>query len=129
MNRLLNGTVPAAWRRPLRGLFACGCLVALALGLPAAVRAEDKPAGELTPEQQRLKERAAALDGEADKLYQQGQYAESTKLLQEALRITEGLYPKDQYPQGHPDLARRLNNLGFFLQHQGEYARAPCVSG
>ena len=93
MNRLLIGMVPAEGCRPLRGLFTCGCLVVLSLCLPAAVRAQDKPANELTPEQQRLKERAAALNEEAVKLYQQGRYTESTKLLQEVLKITEGLYP------------------------------------
>jgi CHAT domain-containing protein/Tfp pilus assembly protein PilF len=34
------------------------------------------------------------------------------------------LYPKERYPQGHPDLARNLNNLGVLLQAQGEYAKA-----
>ena len=34
------------------------------------------------------------------------------------------LYPKDSYPQGHPDLATSLNNLGFLLQAQGEYGKA-----
>jgi hypothetical protein len=116
MNRLLIGMVPAGAWRPLRGLLACGCLVVLSLFLPAAVQAQDKPANELTPEQQRLKERAAALNKEAVKLYQQGRYTESTKLLQEVLQIREGLYPRDKYPQGHPHLAISLNSLGFLLQ-------------
>jgi hypothetical protein len=91
MNRLWIGTVPAEWCRPWQGLFVCACLLVLSLCLPAA--AQDKPAGELTPEQQRLKERVDALSKEADKHYQQGHYSESTKLLQEVLKITEGLYP------------------------------------
>jgi tetratricopeptide (TPR) repeat protein len=124
MNRLLLGTVPAEWCRPLRGPVSCGCLVVLSLCLPAAVRTQDKPARELTPQQERLKERADALNKEAVKVYRQGRYAESTKLLQEALQIREGLYPKDKYPQGHPDLADSLNNLAFLLQAQGEYAKA-----
>ena len=46
MNRLLIGMVPAERCRPLRGLFTCGCLVVLSLFLPAAARAQDKPANE-----------------------------------------------------------------------------------
>jgi tetratricopeptide (TPR) repeat protein len=124
MNRLLIGMAPAEGWRPLRGLFTCGCLLVLSLCLPAAVRAQDKPANELTPEQQRLKKRAHDLNEEAVKLYQQGRYAESTKRLQEVLQIREGLYPKDTYPQGHPDLARSLNNLGALLKVQEQYAKA-----
>ena len=36
----------------------------------------------------------------------------------------QALYPKEQYPQGHPDLATSLNNLGALLQAQGEYGEA-----
>src|SRR5262249_31315232 len=36
----------------------------------------------------------------------------------------EQLYPKEHYPQGHPHLATSLNNLGFVLKAQGEYAQA-----
>ena len=31
---------------------------------------------------------------------------------QATLTMTEALYPKDRYPNGHPDLANSLNNLG-----------------
>jgi CHAT domain-containing protein len=34
------------------------------------------------------------------------------------------LYPADKYPQGHPDLAQGLANLGLLLQAQGEYGQA-----
>jgi tetratricopeptide (TPR) repeat protein len=34
------------------------------------------------------------------------------------------LYPKEKYPDGHPDLATSLNNLGGLLQARGEYAQA-----
>ena len=33
----------------------------------------------------------------------------------------QSLYPKDRYPQGHPDLAGSLNNLGGLLLDQGSY--------
>ena len=34
------------------------------------------------------------------------------------------LYPTEHYPQGHPDLATSLNNLGGLLKSRGEYAAA-----
>jgi tetratricopeptide (TPR) repeat protein len=123
-DRLTMGNVSAGSHRPSGWRLSFGCLLVLSLFLPVPARAQDKPADELTAEQQQLKERADNLNQEAIKLYQQGRYAESTKLLQEALQILEKLYPPEKYPQGHPDLATSLNNLGFLLQVQGEYAKA-----
>ncbi len=39
-------------------------------------------------------------------------------------RLFERLYPKSDFPKGHPDLATSLNNLGFLLQAQGAYGEA-----
>jgi CHAT domain-containing protein len=89
----------------------------------AALHAAD-PA-ELTPEQRTaLAKKAAELDKKEYTLYQQGRYAEAVQLRKESHIIREQLYPADKYPQGHPDLARSLNNLGFLLSAQGEYAKA-----
>jgi CHAT domain-containing protein len=82
------------------------------------------PPEEPTPEHQRLMQRAQELNQQAFQLYQRGQYAEAKKLLREELQIREDLYPKDKYPQGHPDLANSLNNLGALLDAQGEYGPA-----
>ena len=38
--------------------------------------------------------------------------------------IRQRLYPKKEYPDGHPELAESLYCLGSFLQAQGEYAKA-----
>jgi CHAT domain-containing protein/Tfp pilus assembly protein PilF len=82
-------------------------------------------AGDLTKEQrQQLQSRAAALNGEAVRLYQQGQYAAATKVLQQAIALFDRLYPKERYPQGHPHLATSLDNLGVLLGKLGEYGRA-----
>ena len=35
----------------------------------------------------------------------------------------QALYPKERYPQGHPDLANSLNNLGT-CSRQGAYGEA-----
>ncbi len=39
-------------------------------------------------------------------------------------RCASRCYPTDRYPQGHPDLATSLNNLGALLEAQGSYGEA-----
>ncbi len=36
----------------------------------------------------------------------------------------QALYPKDEFPRGHPDFAATLNNLGVLLWAQGSYGEA-----
>jgi CHAT domain-containing protein len=38
--------------------------------------------------------------------------------------MNEALYPKEQYPHGHPDLVSNPNNLGWLLHAQGLYGEA-----
>jgi CHAT domain-containing protein/tetratricopeptide (TPR) repeat protein len=38
--------------------------------------------------------------------------------------MRQALYPRERYPQGHPQLAGSLNNLGGLLQAQGDYGGA-----
>lgn len=40
------------------------------------------------------------------------------------LALVEKLYPKQEYPGGHPDLAFNLNHLGVLLESAGDYAEA-----
>jgi CHAT domain-containing protein len=54
----------------------------------------------------------------------QGSYGEARVYYERALSMRESLYPKDRYPQGHPDLAYGLNKLGALLQTQGSYGEA-----
>ena len=42
-------------------------------------------------------------------------------------RCRRRLYPADKYPNGHPDLAQSLNNLGELLVVQGKYDKAAEV--
>jgi tetratricopeptide (TPR) repeat protein len=44
--------------------------------------------------------------------------------MEQALEMTRWLYPEEQYPNGHPDLAHSLYNLGFLLKSQDEYGEA-----
>jgi CHAT domain-containing protein len=42
--------------------------------------------------------------------------------------MRQALYPRDRYPNGHPDLATSVNNLAALLKAQGEYAQAELLS-
>jgi CHAT domain-containing protein len=50
--------------------------------------------------------------------------ARAESLYRDALAMQRKLYPEDRFPDGHPDLAASLNNLGVLLQARGELARA-----
>jgi CHAT domain-containing protein/Tfp pilus assembly protein PilF len=94
-------------------------LVLSVLLASAVVRADDS-----ADERKRLLDRAAKVNQQAVSLYQRGQYSQATRLLREGLRILEKAYPKEQYPNGHADLANNLGNLGSLLQAQGELNEA-----
>src|SRR5689334_14735589 len=95
------------WAR-LVVVLALGALVG-AVPLRAADRAAPAPLTE--EERSRLEKQALDLNERGVLLYQQGRYAEATKLLEQALEMRQRLYPNEQYPQGHPDLAVSLANL------------------
>src|SRR5262249_31004402 len=110
-----------------RRLKQAGWLALLALGLAAGPRAArpDEPAKKPgDAERARLAQEAAELSGRAVALHREGRYLEATELLRKALALRQRLYPKDQYPAGHPDLARSLVNLGVLLRAHGEYGEA-----
>jgi CHAT domain-containing protein/Tfp pilus assembly protein PilF len=71
--------------------------------------------------------RAEELSGQAEQLYDQARYPQATELLQKALALKKELYPRSQYPQGHPDLAKTVNYLGLFQSTQGEYGKAEAA--
>ncbi len=108
------------WRR----LVAPGVLLWVAMATGDAL-AEEKPAPlQRLLEELKLTREALELNAKADKLYQEGKGPEAVPLMEKALGVYQRLYPEDRYPQGHPDLAVSLNNLGMLLQNLGEYARA-----
>ena len=39
----------------------------------------------------------------------------------------QALYPKDEFPRGHPDFAATLNNLGVLLWPRGPTARRGAI--
>src|SRR5262245_23935224 len=101
--------------------------LALALGLMAGATAAQtrEPGKGLTEEERKqLQEQAAKRNAQAVQAYQRGRYKEAVELLTQALAMRQQLYPKDKYPQGHPQLAQSLSNLGALLQARGDYAKA-----
>ena len=42
--------------------------------------------------------------------------------------MRQALYPKEQYPQGHPELAKSLSDLGNVLEAQGTYGEARDIT-
>jgi CHAT domain-containing protein/Tfp pilus assembly protein PilF len=82
-------------------------------------------AEERTPRQrQQLEEEAQALIRQADQRYREQRLDQAVKLWVRVLQIRRQLYTVEQYPQGHPELAQTLNNLGFLLEERGELAQA-----
>src|SRR4051794_4319534 len=91
--------------------------VVVVLLLLSGVRAAADPAEELTPERrQELEKKAAVLTEEGERTYRAADYAKAIEVIREALDIRRILYAKTRYPDGHPDLARSLNNLGLLYQ-------------
>jgi outer membrane murein-binding lipoprotein Lpp len=86
-----------------------GVVVGLLLLSGCSSSAPDS-AGDLTPaRRQELEKKAAALNTEGDRSYRAGNYAKAIEVLREALDMRRALYPKAQYPDGHPDLAQSIS--------------------
>src|SRR5262245_15440291 len=94
------------------------------LGLLAATgsgRADEK----LTPEErERLAKEARELAQRAGQLSRDGRLVEATELAAKVLDKARLVYPKSDFPDGHPDLALRISILAALLQARGEYAKA-----
>jgi CHAT domain-containing protein len=54
-------------------------------------------------------------------LLRQGETEPALEHLRRALEMYQALYPRDKYPDGHPDLVQSLNNVAAVLRRQGEY--------
>jgi CHAT domain-containing protein/Tfp pilus assembly protein PilF len=103
-------------------------LVILIAALGCAAKGPAQPVsldGELTPaKRQQLEQRAAKLAAQANQHAKEGRPAEAVPLGEEIVRLRRRLYPKEQFPDGHHDLAVSLNNLGGYLRDRGDYPRA-----
>jgi CHAT domain-containing protein len=101
---------------------ATGVLVLLLLA--QAGSAADKK-DELTPQRrQELVKKIEELTAEGVRQYQRGDYVKAKEVLRGALEMCRALYPKEQYPNGHPDLATSISNLALMHQAAEEYGKA-----
>jgi tetratricopeptide (TPR) repeat protein/CHAT domain-containing protein len=108
--------------KTLRGVLAYG-LLATALLPPLAHAQADKPP-EWTPAEKELADRATKLNAEGFQLYRAGKKKEAVERWSAALELRRKLYPPERFPDGHPDLALSLHNLGAVLLEMGEPAKA-----
>src|SRR5262245_27600352 len=68
---------------------------------------------ELTPEEQKqLLERVKASAAKWMELHRQERYGQAVQAAEEVVGLCQRLYANEMYPQGHPNLATSLSNLG-----------------
>src|SRR4051812_23541948 len=85
----------------------------------------DDPPKKLTPEERKgLEAKWHDLVTAETKASAAGKRSEATRASEDALEVARLLYPKSEFPDGHPDLARSLNNLGVLYQIQGKLTAA-----
>jgi CHAT domain-containing protein len=81
-----------------------------------------------TPAQRKeLEQKALELNQQGVQTYRRGNLARATALCRQALEINRTLYPKKDFPGGHPHLASCLNNVAFLYQASGDYPRAVAL--
>ena len=103
-------------------------VLAAALLLTVAWTRADESATTLTDQERNgLVKEATNLDKQVVRQFQTGDYQAAADSLAKELAICRRLYPAEQYPRGHADLANCLNNLGFLLQTQSHYAKAEVL--
>jgi len=109
MTRLLAGLV-------LGGVLAAGW---------CALAAEEPAPKKLTPEERKeLEAKWKELNSTGTKHYQVGHLVEATEWREKGLAAARQLYPPAEFPDGHPNLALSLNELGFMFQARAKYAEA-----
>ena len=84
-----------------------------------------RAAGEAhSPATQRTGGPLAGSDSCGEQELPRGQFTQAVRSFKEALRVAQRLYPSDELPHGHANLATSLNNLAVLLQAAGKNAEA-----
>lgn len=99
--------------RRVLAVLVLGCMVAASQG-----------AGPPRTERARLEKQAAALNQQMNLLYQQGKVADAAAVAISELHVAQQLYPQNEYPEGHSNLAVRYSNLGVLLSSLGDPTKA-----
>ncbi len=102
------------------------CLLTVSL-LFVPASAEDPPKKLTADERKELALKMQDWVGVALKATRAGKTDEEGKAWAEALKIARQLYPKEQYPDGHENLAACLNNMAVFYRGQGKLAAAELI--
>jgi CHAT domain-containing protein len=99
------------------GVLSCALLCML-------VAADDPPKKLTEEERKKLAEKLEDLNAAMRKAQQAKEFSDARKAGEEAVGIARLLYSKDQFPGGHVELAKSLNNLALLYQAQTRYADA-----
>lgn len=67
---------------------------------------------------------ARSLNLASVRLTSQKRLSQALRKAEKALEIRQKLYRKEEYPNGHPDLAKSLYNIGRLLQEKGDLGPA-----
>jgi CHAT domain-containing protein/tetratricopeptide (TPR) repeat protein len=105
---------------------ALAVFVCALLAVPAA--ADEQPKNLSAQERKELATKWRKAITAGVKAYHASKGAEAVKAFEEALALARRLYPKAEFPDGHADLARSLNNLGLLYHFQGRLAEAAPLS-
>jgi CHAT domain-containing protein len=98
--------------------------IVLLLGLVRPISAQEPKLPALSPEDQKLADKATKLNSEGQQLYERGRPAEGIVLVQQALEIRQKIYPTSKYPDGHPDLGSTYAWMGSILKEMGHAEKA-----
>jgi CHAT domain-containing protein len=103
-------------------------LAVWALGAGLSGRAAEAPPKKLTPEERKqLQGKWQEVNKTGFEQNEAGKVAEAATSWAEGLRIARRLYPREEYPDGHPDLAQSLNNMAAVLWAGGKSAEAETL--
>jgi tetratricopeptide (TPR) repeat protein len=120
-NGIKEATAMAQVRNPrYRWVYPLALSLGL-FGLPPAAGSEP----DLTPaDRQKLEAQAKECSHRSDQFYGEGKLADALKEDQKLLSIEQRLYPPSKYPDGHPDVARTLDDIAVVLHDMGRHEPA-----
>jgi tetratricopeptide (TPR) repeat protein len=94
-------------------------VLGLASSLAGLARGADQEPDLSPQERQKLEAQANECNERLAQSYRARKLMDSLKEAQQLLGIERRMYPESKYPDGHPQLATTLNNLGFVLNSMG----------
>jgi CHAT domain-containing protein/Tfp pilus assembly protein PilF len=99
-------------------------VIAIAMCGQSSAPAGDPPTRLSAEERKRLESELKELNDTGLKQYQAGKLTEATVTQEKAFAVARRLYPKDDFPNGHRELAACLTSLGGVLEERNLLAEA-----